>query len=131
MKKINRIKIISIIDSLELQKGGPSHSLIDIAIANKQNGIQHDILYLGKKIKKFNNYQKKIFYNKNILYYNFPILIRPLFLFLYRYFYKLGFLDGLNGFIFSLVQTFYYRSLVDIMIIKFYLKKFFLKNEKY
>jgi len=84
-----------------------------------------------KKIKKFNNYQKKIFYNKNILYYNFPILIRPLFLFLYRYFYKLGFLDGLNGFTFSLVQTFYYRSLVDIMIIKFYLKKFLLKNEKY
>jgi len=52
MKKLKKIKVLSIIDSLELQKGGPSHSLIDIAIANRQNGIQHDILYLGKKIKK-------------------------------------------------------------------------------
>ena len=52
MKKIKKIKILSIIDSLELEKGGPSHSLIDIAIANQKNKIQHDILFLGKKIKK-------------------------------------------------------------------------------
>ena len=51
MKNLKQIKLLSIIDSLELEKGGPSHSLIDIAIANKKNGIQHDILFLGKRIK--------------------------------------------------------------------------------
>lgn len=51
MIKLKQIKILSIIDSLELEKGGPSHSLIDIAIANQKNGIQHDILFLGKRIK--------------------------------------------------------------------------------
>ena len=51
MIKLKQIKILSIIDSLELEKGGLSHSLIDIAIANQKNGIQHDILFLGKRIK--------------------------------------------------------------------------------
>ena len=51
MKNLKQIKLLSIIDSLELEKGGPSHSLIDIAIANQKNGIQHDILFLGKRIK--------------------------------------------------------------------------------
>jgi len=51
MKNLKQIKLLSIIDSLELEKGGPSHSLIDLAIANQKNGIQHDILFLGKRIK--------------------------------------------------------------------------------
>jgi glycosyltransferase involved in cell wall biosynthesis len=44
-------KILSIIDSLNPKDGGPSHSLFDIALSNKQNNIQHDILYIGKKQK--------------------------------------------------------------------------------
>ena len=47
-------KILSIIDSLNPKDGGPSHSLFDIALSNKQNNIQHDILYIGKK-QKINN----------------------------------------------------------------------------
>ena len=44
-------KILSIIDSLNPKDGGPSHSLFDIALSNKQNNIQHDILYIVKKQK--------------------------------------------------------------------------------
>ena len=46
-----RYKILSIIDSLNPKDGGPSHSLFDMALSNKQNNIDHDILYIGKKQK--------------------------------------------------------------------------------
>ena len=46
-----RYKVLSIIDSLNPKDGGPSHSLFDMALSNKQNNIQHDILYIGKKQK--------------------------------------------------------------------------------
>jgi len=46
-----KIKILSIIDSLNLKDGGPSHSLIDMALANNADGLIHDIMYLGSKQK--------------------------------------------------------------------------------
>ena len=57
---MNKIKILSIIDSLSLRDGGPSHSLIDMALANKANDIQHDILYIGDKEKISINKEIKI-----------------------------------------------------------------------
>jgi glycosyltransferase involved in cell wall biosynthesis len=45
-----------------------------------------------------------------------PLFIRPLFYFVYRYFFRLGFLDGKQGFIFHFLQAFWYRLLVDINI---------------
>lgn len=57
---------------------------------------------------------------KNQIYYNFPIFIRPFLLFIYSYFFKLGFLTGLRGFIFYFSQNLLYRLLVDINI---FLKK--------
>ncbi|NQT29325.1 MAG: glycosyltransferase family 2 protein [Candidatus Saganbacteria bacterium] len=42
-----------------------------------------------------------------------PVLIRPLFYFLYRYFIKLGFLDGKEGLIFHFLQGFWYFFLID------------------
>lgn len=74
MIKLKQIKILSIIDSLELEKGGPSHSLIDIAIANQKNGIQHDILFLGKRIKnKLKDKIKIISLDNSILKYGFSL----------------------------------------------------------
>ena len=74
MIKLKQIKILSIIDSLELEKGGPSHSLIDIAIANQKNGIQHDILILGKRIKnKLKDKIKIISLDNSILKYGFSL----------------------------------------------------------
>ena len=45
-----------------------------------------------------------------------PLLIRPFLLFIYRYFVRLGFLDGKEGIIFWVLQTFWFRFLVDAKI---------------
>lgn len=47
------------------------------------------------------------FYNRT------PLFVRPFALFFYRYFIRLGFLDGAEGFIFYVLQTFWFRFLVD------------------
>jgi glycosyltransferase involved in cell wall biosynthesis len=43
-----------------------------------------------------------------------PLYLRPFGYFFYRYFVRLGFLDGKEGFIFHFMQAFWYRLLVDI-----------------
>jgi len=45
-----------------------------------------------------------------------PLFIRPFVLFVYRYFFRLGFLDGTEGLIFWVLQTFWFRFLVDAKI---------------
>ena len=49
-------------------------------------------------------------------YNNLPLFVRPFALFGYRYFFKLGFLDGTEGFIFWVLQTFWFRFLIDAKI---------------
>jgi glycosyltransferase involved in cell wall biosynthesis len=46
-------------------------------------------------------------------YYRQPIFARALLLFLYRYVWKRGFLDGKEGLIFYVLQTFWFRFLID------------------
>lgn len=50
------------------------------------------------------------------LYHRTPLFVRPFALFFYRYFLRLGFLDGREGFIFYVLQTFWFRFLVDAKI---------------
>jgi glycosyltransferase involved in cell wall biosynthesis len=45
-----------------------------------------------------------------------PLFLRPFALFAYRYFFRLGFLDGTEGFIFWVLQTFWFRFLVDAKV---------------
>jgi glycosyltransferase involved in cell wall biosynthesis len=45
-----------------------------------------------------------------------PLFVRPFGLFAYRYFFRLGFLDGTEGLIFWVLQTFWFRFLVDAKI---------------
>jgi len=47
------------------------------------------------------------------LYNDAPLFVRPYALFFYRYFLRLGFLDGWEGFIFWTLQTFWFRFLID------------------
>jgi glycosyltransferase involved in cell wall biosynthesis len=46
-------------------------------------------------------------------YYRQPLVLRAFLLFLYRYVWKRGFLDGTEGLIFYVLQTFWFRFLVD------------------
>lgn len=50
------------------------------------------------------------------MYYRFPPFIRPLIYFIYRYIFRLGFLDGKEGLVFHFIQGFWYRFLVDVKI---------------
>ena len=61
----------------------------------------------------------KSFYNK------MPIFLRSFLLFFYSYFLKLGILDGIPGFIWNVLQVFWYRYLVDVKVYEFeYLHEF-------
>lgn len=53
---------------------------------------------------------------KENVYGNLPLFVRPTLYFLYRYFIRLGFLDGKEGLIFHFLQGFWYRLLVDAKI---------------
>lgn len=57
---------------------------------------------------------------KNKIYYKIPLFVRPMFYFIYRYFFKLGFLDGKEGLIYHVLQAFWYRFLVDSKIYESY-----------
>lgn len=50
---------------------------------------------------------------KNGIYYRLPIFWRAHIYFIYRYYIKLGFLDGYEGKIFHFLQAYWYRYLVD------------------
>jgi glycosyltransferase involved in cell wall biosynthesis len=48
--------------------------------------------------------------------YCLPLFVRPFLYFGYRYVWKLGFLDGHNGFLFHFLQAFWFRLLVDVNV---------------
>jgi glycosyltransferase involved in cell wall biosynthesis len=60
---------------------------------------------------------------KTNLYGRSPLFLRALLYFLMRYTIGLGFLDGVEGFIFHFLQGFWYRFLVDAKIYELNLKK--------
>lgn len=47
------------------------------------------------------------------LYNRSPLFVRPFALFFYRYFLRAGFMDGTEGLIFFVLQTFWFRFLID------------------
>jgi hypothetical protein len=59
---------------------------------------------------------------KEKFYLKMPLFIRPLFYFIYRYFIKLGFIDGPEGLIWHFLQGFWYRFLVDAKLYEVYKK---------
>jgi glycosyltransferase involved in cell wall biosynthesis len=62
-----------------------------------------------------NSTQRKRWLKENF-YSRLPLFVRPLLYFVYRYFYRLGFLDGLAGLVFHVLQGFWYRFLVDAKV---------------
>ena len=53
---------------------------------------------------------------KEKLYTRVPLFVRPFLYFIYRYIFKLGFLDGIPGLIWHFLQGFWYRFLVDAKV---------------
>jgi glycosyltransferase involved in cell wall biosynthesis len=65
------------------------------------------------KVTFFGNPDQRILWLK-VQWNRLPAYVRPFLMFTYRYFLRLGFLDGKEGFIFHFLQSLWFRLLVDI-----------------
>jgi glycosyltransferase involved in cell wall biosynthesis len=85
-----------------------------------------EILYNDKRVLKlkFNGTPiERMNWLRYKIYYRIPLFIRPTLYFIYRYFLKLGFLDGKEGLSFHFYQGFWFRFLIDMKIFELkYLK---------
>ena len=77
---------------------------------NNLNNINEDLFGKQRERKRW---------LKNKIYYNIPLFVRPIMYFIYRYIFKLGFLDGKEGLIYHFLQAFWYRFLVDAKIYEY------------
>lgn len=104
----------------------------------KNDCIHHDFKDLSTWIDKHNKYSSRevldYFANNNLkisqlsktaklkrfvkfnIYYKLPLGTRAHLYYIYRYYFKLGFLDGKEGKIFAFMQAYWYRFLVDAKI---------------
>jgi hypothetical protein len=75
----------------------------EMALGNTPQVIRQNLV--GNPIE-----QKRYWRGK---YNSLPLFVRPFALFIYRYFIRLGCLDGKEGLIFWVLQTFWFRFLID------------------
>ncbi|MFI3177172.1 MAG: glycosyltransferase family 2 protein [Eubacteriales bacterium] len=66
---------------------------------------------------------------KNGGYYRMPIFLRAHIYFLYRYYIRLGFLDGTEGKIFHFLQAYWYRFLVDAKMYECEVKQIVMESQ--
>lgn len=79
--------------------------------------LQHGFLSGdGFKGKLSGEQEKRKRWLKNFFYNEIPLFVRPFIYFLYRYFLRLGFMDGVKGLIWHFLQGFWYRFLVDTKV---------------
>lgn len=67
----------------------------------------------------YNKLDKKARFKRYVkfgIYYKLPLGMRAFLYYCYRYYFKLGFLDGKEGKIFTFLQAYWYRFLVDAKI---------------
>jgi glycosyltransferase involved in cell wall biosynthesis len=67
------------------------------------------------RARLFGNPDERVLWAKS-LYYRLPLFLRPGLYFAYRYFLRLGVLDGWNGFIFHFLQAFWFRFVLDLRL---------------
>lgn len=74
---------------------------------NGKKSVEETSISLQAKVKRF---------VKNHGYYSLPKFLRAHLYFIYRYYFRLGFLDGVEGKIYTFLQAYWYRYLVDAKI---------------
>ena len=105
----------------------------------KHNGYSNSeaIMLLDKELNIFQSDDTSFKLDKNSLnkrkkkdmYSKFPLFWRVWLLFIYRFVFKMAFLDGIEGFLYSFFQCLWYRSLADAKIYELK-KQFGGDNEK-
>lgn len=85
--------------------------------------IKEAVMQLRKKhtpqVKTENNSNKQSRFKrflKHSIYEKFPKSLRSFLYFIYRYIFRLGFLDGYEGLVWNFLQGFWYRFLVDVKV---------------
>jgi glycosyltransferase involved in cell wall biosynthesis len=79
---------------------------IEYQLSNDKHGDQSGKLNEQAAAKR----TKKLFYSKK------PLFLRSFVYFIYRYFFKFGFTEGKEGFIWHFLQGWWYRTLIDVKI---------------
>lgn len=97
-------------------------SLEAIEMLNLEHGFMHATQRVESQLSGI-PYSKR--WIKNNVYSKLPCGIRASMYFFYRYFVRLGFLDGYRGSAFHILQGFWYRYLVDLKVseVNYYSKK--------
>ncbi len=86
--------------------------------------IKYKFMPKDDKLKENNDPQAKIKrLLKEKIYVYLPFGVRPFLYFIFRYFIRLGFLDGFKGFIWHFMQGWWYRMLVDVKCYEFEKKR--------
>jgi glycosyltransferase involved in cell wall biosynthesis len=80
-----------------------AEQLFQLKMQAMQKGIK-----IGKEQAQRKHWVKLVLWNR------LPVLVRPMIYFLYRYFLRLGFLDGRKGFIYHFMQGYVFWMWVDI-----------------
>lgn len=122
-----------------------AHSIISrgCSVYTKEKFLHYDFKDLDNHIKKYNWYAtremqdyvsyvsgegtdiktdkqiRKLRKKKFSIYYKAPRLFRAWLWFIYNYYFRLGFLDGREGYIFHYFECYWYRYLVDAKIIEY------------
>ena len=76
---------------------------------------RRDGLAFRGRARLFGTPDERVLWQKR-LWYRLPLHLRPFLYFFYRYFLRLGLLDGWNGFVFHFLQAFWFRLVVDLRI---------------
>jgi len=114
-------------------KAKPEQRAMDehiVLLEGRAERLKNDFIDDNKKglsdwIQKHNNYASREAADvlrgdygtkKKKIYYRLPLFCRVFLYFFYRYFIRLGFLDGKEGLIFHFLQGFWYRFLIDAKI---------------
>ena len=78
-----------------------------IDVVNRDESVEETSTSMQAKVKRL---------IKKHGYYSFPKFFRAHLYFIYRYYFRLGFLDGIEGKIYTFLQAYWYRFLVDAKI---------------
>jgi glycosyltransferase involved in cell wall biosynthesis len=92
-----------------------TREMLDILAIGSHQNVSN--LTINASLKGFQGSQKR--WLKQNFYLKLPLFFRAFLYFIYRYFFRLGFLDGKEGLIFHFLQGFWYRFLVDAKIYEY------------
>lgn len=117
---------------IHLEKDLVDHNLNNITWWTQKHNFYSireviDILNMKYNFRDFVAVEPKLFGTQEerkrylkVKYASVPLFTRPIFYFIYRYFIRLGFIDGKQGLMWHFLQGFWYRFLIDVKIFEIY-----------